>query len=111
MSDNKHTGRGWNGKGYYIALILCAAAIGITSYVYSRNAETAEEVLLQESEVIPVGTMTAVEDIPVIATHPQPESTGTVPPSLEPTMPNFKPRGIISLPWRGRRSTAIPWRP
>ena len=67
MSDNKHTGRGWNGKGYYIALILCAAAIGITSYVYSRNAETPEEVLLQESEVIPVGTMTAVEDIPVIS--------------------------------------------
>ena len=32
MSDNKHAGRG--GKGYYIALILCAAAIGITSYVY-----------------------------------------------------------------------------
>ena len=31
MSDNKHAGRG--GKGYYIALILCAAAIGITSYV------------------------------------------------------------------------------
>ena len=36
MSDNKH-GFGWNGKGYYIALILCAAAIGITSYVYERN--------------------------------------------------------------------------
>ena len=25
------------GKGYYIALVLCAAAIGITSYVYYRN--------------------------------------------------------------------------
>ena len=32
MSDNKHAGRG--GKGYYIALILCAAAIGISGYVY-----------------------------------------------------------------------------
>ena len=30
MSDKKHTGRSFNGKGYYIALILCAAAIGIT---------------------------------------------------------------------------------
>ena len=36
MSDNKH-GRGFGGKGYYIALVLCAAAIGITSYVYSSG--------------------------------------------------------------------------
>ena len=26
------------GKGYYIALVLCAAAIGITGYLYYRNA-------------------------------------------------------------------------
>ena len=38
MSDNKH-GRGFGGKGYYIALVLCAAAIGITSYVYSSGRE------------------------------------------------------------------------
>ena len=76
MSDNKHTGRGWNGKGYYIALILCAAAIGITSYVYHQNTGTEEEVLLQETEVIPVGTMAAEEeDVPVLATQPQTETT------------------------------------
>ena len=28
---------GFNGKGYYIALILCAAAIGISGYLYYRN--------------------------------------------------------------------------
>ena len=39
MSDNKHTGRSFNGKGYYIALILCAAAIGISGYLYYQNAE------------------------------------------------------------------------
>ena len=38
MSDNNH-GRGFGGKGYYIALVLCAAAIGITSYVYSSGRE------------------------------------------------------------------------
>ena len=38
MSDNKH-GRGFGGNGYYIALVLCAAAIGITSYVYSSGRE------------------------------------------------------------------------
>ena len=34
MSDRKQTGRGMFGKGYYIALILCAAAIGISGYMY-----------------------------------------------------------------------------
>ena len=38
MSDNKN-GRFLSGKGYYIALILCAAAIGITSYVYYSGQE------------------------------------------------------------------------
>ena len=38
MSDRKQTGRGMFGKGYYIALILCAAAIGISGYMYYRNA-------------------------------------------------------------------------
>ena len=38
MSDNKH-GRSFGGKGYYIALALCAAAIGITSYVYRNGGE------------------------------------------------------------------------
>ncbi|MBQ2855206.1 MAG: M23 family metallopeptidase [Oscillospiraceae bacterium] len=72
MSENKNPGRGWNGKGYYIALILCAAAIGITSYVYHQNTAAEEEVLLRETEAIPVGTMAREEDIPVIATQPQP---------------------------------------
>ena len=38
MSDNKH-GRAFAGRGYYIALILCAAAIGIMSYVYYAGQE------------------------------------------------------------------------
>ena len=37
MSNNNNSGRIFAGKGYYIALILCAAAIGITGYLYSRN--------------------------------------------------------------------------
>ena len=76
MSDNKHTGRGFAGKGYYIALILCAAAIGITGYLYYQNANKVEEVSLQETldEDILVGTM-ATEDVAVIATQPQTPST------------------------------------
>ena len=37
MSNNKKSAGGMFGKGYYIALILCAAAIGITGYMYYRN--------------------------------------------------------------------------
>ena len=69
MSDNK---RNRSGKGYYIALILCAAAIGITSYVYTRNATVPEEVSVQETlaEDILVGNP-VTEDVPVLATQPQ----------------------------------------
>ena len=47
MSDNKRSRRG--GQGYYIALILCAAAIGITGYVYYRNANQAQPVSVEET--------------------------------------------------------------
>ena len=76
MSDNKHTGRGFAGKGYYIALILCAAAIGISGYLYHRNVNKVEEVSLQETigEDILVGTM-GTEAVAVLATQPQAENT------------------------------------
>ena len=72
MSENKHTGAGRFGKGYYIALILCAAAIGITGYVYYRNTAVPEQVLQEETDYIPAGTMTMEEDVPVLATEPEP---------------------------------------
>ena len=73
MSDNKRSRRG--GQGYYIALILCAAAIGITGYVYYRNANQAEPVSVEET----VGQVPALiedeVDVPVIATQPAPKAT------------------------------------
>ena len=73
MSDNKRSRRG--GQGYYIALILCAAAIGITGCVYYRNANPAEPVSLEET----VGEVPALiedeVDVPVIATQPAPKAT------------------------------------
>ena len=41
MSNNNNKG-GIYGKGYYIALILCATAIGISGYMYYRNANKTE---------------------------------------------------------------------
>ena len=97
MSDNKHTGRGWNGKGYYIALVLCAAAIGITSYVYHQNTVLQEEVLLEESQIIPVGTMAVEEDIPVLATEPRNQTVPSESSRTESAQPTqAKKRKIVS---------------
>ena len=38
MSKRKFS-EGVSGKGYYIALILCAVAIGISGYLYYKNAD------------------------------------------------------------------------
>ena len=91
MSDNRRNGRGVFGKGYYIALILCAAAIGITSYVYYRNQPNSDT--LQASapleDTLPV--MGTEDDIPVIATAPkQTEPT-------KPTQESTKPTGSAKL--------------
>ena len=82
MSENKHFSRFFAGRGYYIALILCVAAIGITGYVYYQNAAEDRQVLLEETpeaDVI-VGTVATEADVAVIATRPLPGATeATVP--------------------------------
>ena len=50
MRNNKTFGIG--GKGYYIALVLCAAAIGITGYVYRNNQKKVEQVSLLETQEV-----------------------------------------------------------
>ena len=81
MSDNKRSRRG--GQGYYIALILCAAAIGITGYVYYRNANQAQPVSLEETAEEVPALIGETEDIPVIAT--QPPTRATIPAATEGT--------------------------
>ena len=101
MSENKHNGGSRGAKGYYIALILCAAAIGITSYVYQRNTDTHEEVLLQEAEVIPVGTVTDEADVPAIATTPRSQTPQTAP-TEKSTQPTVKRSLKIQTPVSGQ---------
>ena len=67
MSDKKF--RRSAGKGYYIALILCAAAIGITSYVFNRNEDT----VLGPEASAPAEQV----DIPVLATQPNTQAAAT----------------------------------
>ena len=86
MSDNKHDRRGFAGKGYYIALILCAAAIGISGYLYQKTATKPQEVSVQETfaEDIPAGTAEP-RDVPALATEPQKRPQTTVPSTAETT--------------------------
>jgi len=70
MSNNKHSGRGIYGKGYYIALILCAAAIGITGILYYRNAQEAQPVIQEPEQQATVAVDAPQEDLEVAATSP-----------------------------------------
>ena len=62
MSKKKFTGN-VNGKGYYIALVLCAVAIGISGFLYYRNADKPNHSANGETIVNP-------DDTPVVATNP-----------------------------------------
>ena len=71
MSDNKRNGRGF-GKGYYIALILCATAIGIAGYLYNRNANEPTSPVSSPVPEASAPRELQQEDVPVIATQPKP---------------------------------------
>ena len=90
MSNNKHTGRGVFGKGYYIALILCAAAIGISGYLYYRN-DNQTDTTLQEpvsSQEQVSADATIPEDVAAVATQPQETTAPTE--GTQPTAPVSK---------------------
>ena len=72
MSENK---RSFGGRGYYIGLVLCAAAVGILSYVYSATGE--------EPEVQAANAPVSITDTVTLPTAP--EKPGETAPSTEPT--------------------------
>ena len=93
MRNEKSGGR--SGKGYYIALVLCAAAIGITSYVTRPSkdkqpdtppllqAESAETASSQQTQALEALATEAAEESPVPSSAPQqtqPEKLRTAPP-------------------------------
>ena len=78
MSEHK---RNRNSKSYVLGLVLCAAAVWITGYVFYRSTNQVQEASLQETyEDVLVGTI-GTEDVPVIATQPQ--STESAPSATE----------------------------
>lgn len=93
---NKKFSDSINGKGYYIALILCAVAIGITGYLYYRNTEPAEYVAATDG-------VTPAEDslVAAVATQPQ-QDTATVTTAPLPQKP-----GKTMLPVSGQTIAAF----
>ena len=85
MRNNKPFGIG--AKGYYIALILCAAAIGISGYVYHQNENKAEEVTLLDYETTVPAETVWTEDVEALATVPATiPSTAAPKAATEPTV-------------------------
>ena len=56
------------GKGYYIALVLCAVAIGITGYLYYRNNQ--KEPQLQDPGMSTTAPTGGEQDVQAVATQP-----------------------------------------
>ena len=95
MSDNKRNRRSITGKGYYIALILCAAAIGISGYLFKKNQQDVQQVSVRETEPLIVVMEPTPEDIPVIA--PREETAPTAPAALQETLPPVKEKGPMQV--------------
>ena len=87
MSNNKQTGRGFGSKGYYIALILCATAIGISGYLYYRNVNDVPSTQVDTTTPTVLAGVTDREDVPVIATEPS--DNGSATPSTENATPKI----------------------
>ena len=88
MSDKKQTGRSFGSMGYYIALILGAAAIGISGYLYYQNATEDDPQLRNPTENQGPGNE---QDLPVHITEDpndvtRPSSDSTKPTLTEPTV-------------------------
>ncbi len=77
MSNKKHAGGSFGTKGYYIALILCAAAIGISGYLYYQNANQEEPQVQAPSQNQQVDVISpSGDDIAAVATQPTLPSVG-----------------------------------
>ena len=77
MSNKKNS---FSAKGYYIALVLCAAAIGVSAYLYYRGDS-------QEEANVPAAVIRQQEQISAAATNPnvvQTPAATTEPAATEP---------------------------
>ena len=93
MSNKKNR---FSAKGYYIALVLCAAAIGVTGYLYYRNGENA-----QPQQPAAAVEQTRESQVPAAATTPDVVQESTVPDQTETTVPQPKKPAKTASPVAG----------
>jgi len=95
MSKKKFSGN-ISGKGYYIALVLCAVAIGISGYLYYRHANKNQVSMNQNPSV--GANSTKDPDIAAVATQPtpneNPNQNQTPQPSENTEKPATKPAKV-----------------
>ena len=72
----------FSAKGYYIALALCAAAIGVSGYLYYRNAS-------REIQDVPAAVTAQTEQAKLPAAATEPGSLAV--PATQPTQPVTQP--------------------
>lgn len=87
---SKHHGFGMGGKGYYIALILCAGAIGLTGFLYRRNNQKAEETQPPLLQAETTQTRQTEGEIPVLAPTVPRETRQETTAATETTAPKSK---------------------
>ena len=86
MSNKKSN---FSAKGYYIALVLCAAAIGVSGYLYYRDAEE------KQADVPAAVTQQARQEVPEV-TDPAKETQATVPAQTQPAATEKKPLKTVA---------------
>ena len=83
MKNQNNAAKFFAGKGYYIALILCAVAIGVTGYLYYRNVGNTPDPNTPGNDISvlnPTGNVNGIPTKPII-TDP---TVGTVPDATKP---------------------------
>ena len=92
---SKKTSSGISGKGYYIALVLCAVAILIAGFLYYENADPQKASLNDPQSTLPVNA-TQGNDVQAVATQPAENSPTT------PKVDLSKKPGVVKSPVSGQ---------
>ncbi len=99
--SNKKFGASANGKGYYIALVLCAVAIGISGYLYyNANTNTNHDPQMQQPDAAVGATLGAQQPTEPGATQPT-QNEGQAGQPTKPTLPTERKKIKTSAPVAG----------
>ena len=93
--SNKKSSSGISAKGYYIALVLCAVAIGIAGFLYYRNTDPQDASLMDPQPTAQVDA-TQNNDVQAVASQPQEQL------EQQPTVDLSKKPSVVKQPLSGQ---------